>query len=131
MTNTVGGSGSSSSGSSSNGNSSATTTTTNAVTTHPSDLWKEPTTSVFSREIDFGIVSGKDCVGQIGISSNYIDHTPTSRLNVITSHRYSDLSSMLTSVGLEKYIREWQLGIPFDRLFSLLISVTLISVTLG
>ncbi|XP_031849629.1 protein bicaudal C isoform X2 [Nomia melanderi] len=117
LTNTVGGSNSnsssSSSGSSSSGTSNATTTTTSAATTHPSDLWKEPTTPVFSREIDFGIVSGKDCVGQIGISSNYMDHTPTSRLNVITSHRYNDLSSMLTSVGLEKYIQMSKRTSPF------------------
>ncbi|CAL7948010.1 unnamed protein product [Xylocopa violacea] len=76
------------------------------TTSHPSDLWKEPpTTPVFTREIDFGIGSGKDRVGQIGMSSNYMDHTPTSHLNKITSHRYNDLTSMLTSVGLEKYIR--------------------------
>ncbi|XP_076654317.1 protein bicaudal C isoform X4 [Halictus rubicundus] len=95
-------------GSSSNGSSSltSTTTTTNAATSHPSDLWKEPTTPVFSRDIDFGIVSGKDRVGQIGISSsNYMEHTPTSHLSLITSHRYNDLTTMLTSVGLEKYIR--------------------------
>ncbi|XP_017789391.1 PREDICTED: protein bicaudal C homolog 1-B isoform X1 [Habropoda laboriosa] len=75
------------------------------TTSHPSDLWKEPTTPVFNREIDFGIGSGKDRVGQIGISSNYMEHTPTSHLKKITSHRYDDLTSMLTSVGLEKYIR--------------------------
>lgn len=97
-------------GSSSNGSSSSsltpTTTTTNAATSHPSDLWKEPTTPVFSREIDFGIVSGKDRVGQIGISSsNYMEHTPSSQMKVITSQRYSDLTSMLTGVGLEKYIQ--------------------------
>ncbi|XP_043578270.1 protein bicaudal C homolog 1-B isoform X2 [Bombus pyrosoma] len=76
-----------------------------STTSHPSDLWKEPTTPVFSREIDFGIGSGKDRVGQIGLSSNYMEHTPTSHLNKITSHRYDDLTSMLVSVGLEKYIR--------------------------
>ncbi|XP_076626288.1 protein bicaudal C isoform X4 [Colletes latitarsis] len=75
------------------------------TTPHPSDLWKEPTTPVFNREIDFGIGSGKECVGQIGISSNYMEHTPTSHLKKIMSHRYNDLTSMLTSVGLEKYIR--------------------------
>ncbi|XP_076755981.1 protein bicaudal C isoform X1 [Xylocopa sonorina] len=75
------------------------------TTSHPSDLWKEPTTPVYTREIEFGIGSGKDRVGQIGMSSNYMDHTPTSHLNKITSHRYNDLTSMLTSVGLEKYIR--------------------------
>ena len=71
---------------------------------HPSDLWKEPTTPVFSGEIDFGIGSGKR-VGQIGISSNYMEHTPTAHLNKITSHRHNDLTTLLTSVGLEKYIR--------------------------
>ncbi|XP_076654315.1 protein bicaudal C isoform X2 [Halictus rubicundus] len=103
-------------GSSSNGSSSltSTTTTTNAATSHPSDLWKEPTTPVFSRDIDFGIVSGKDRVGQIGISSsNYMEHTPTSHLSLITSHRYNDLTTMLTSVGLEKYIQMNKRSSPF------------------
>ncbi|XP_076386979.1 protein bicaudal C isoform X2 [Megachile rotundata] len=72
---------------------------------HPSDPWKEPTTPVFGKEVDFGIGSGKDRVGQIGVTSNYVEHTPTSHLNRITSHRYDDLTSMLTNVGLEKYIR--------------------------
>ncbi|XP_054008177.1 protein bicaudal C isoform X1 [Hylaeus anthracinus] len=75
------------------------------TTSRPSDLWKEPTTPVFSGEIDFGIGSGKDRVGQIGVSSNYMEHTPSTHLNKILSHRYTDLTSMLTSVGLEKYIR--------------------------
>lgn len=78
---------------------------------HPSDLWKEPTTPVFGPEMDFGnIISSKDRVGPIGMASNYIDHTPTSHLNKITSsHRFNDLASMLASIGLEKYIREyWQ-----------------------
>ncbi|XP_032666735.1 protein bicaudal C isoform X1 [Odontomachus brunneus] len=75
------------------------------LTSHPSDLWKEPTTPVFNTEMDFGIISSKDRVGQIGMASNYMDHTPTSHLNKITSHRYNDLASMLTSIGLEKYIR--------------------------
>ncbi|XP_031775730.1 protein bicaudal C homolog 1-B isoform X3 [Apis florea] len=75
------------------------------TTSHPSDLWKEPTASVFSRDIDFGIGSGKDRVGQIGINSNYLEHTPSAHLKNITSNRYDDLTSMLTSVGLEKYIR--------------------------
>ncbi|XP_053987472.1 protein bicaudal C isoform X3 [Hylaeus volcanicus] len=75
------------------------------TTSRPSDLWKEPTTPVFSGEIDFGIGSGKDRVGQIGVSSNYMEHTPSTHLNKILSHRYTDLTSMLTSVGLEKYIQ--------------------------
>ncbi|XP_020287705.1 protein bicaudal C isoform X2 [Pseudomyrmex gracilis] len=79
------------------------------LTSHPSDLWKEiePTTPVFNTEMDFGsIISSKDRVGQIGMASNYMDHTPTSHLNKITSsHRFNDLASMLTSIGLEKYIR--------------------------
>lgn len=77
------------------------------TTSHPSDLWKEPTASVFSRDIDFGINSGKDRVGQIGINSNYLEHTPSAHLKNITSNRYDDLTSMLTSVGLEKYIRTY------------------------
>lgn len=70
-------------------------------------MWKEPTASVFSRDIDFGINSGKDRVGQIGINSNYLEHTPSAHLKNITSNRYDDLTSMLTSVGLEKYIRTY------------------------
>ncbi|KAK9303802.1 hypothetical protein QLX08_004667 [Tetragonisca angustula] len=76
-----------------------------STTSHPSDLWKEPTTPVFSRDIDFGLGSGKDRAGQIGLSSNYMEHTPSSHLNNITSHRFDDLTTMLVSVGLEKYIR--------------------------
>lgn len=78
------------------------------LTSHPSDLWKEPTTPVYSTEMDFsGIISTKD--RQIGMASNYMDHTPTSHLNKITSsHRYNDLGSVLTSIGLEKYIREYR-----------------------
>ncbi|XP_070520404.1 protein bicaudal C isoform X6 [Cardiocondyla obscurior] len=76
------------------------------LTSHPSDLWKEPTTPVVTT-VDFNsIISSKDRVGQIGMASNYMDHTPTSHLKKITSsHRFDDLSSMLTSIGLEKYIR--------------------------
>lgn len=79
------------------------------LTSHPSDLWKEPTTPVFNTEMDFGnIISSKDRVGQIGMASNYIDHTSTSQLNKITSsHRFNDLATMLASIGLEKYIREY------------------------
>ncbi|KOX80042.1 Protein bicaudal C like protein 1-B [Melipona quadrifasciata] len=76
-----------------------------STTSHPSDLWKESTTPVFSRDIDFGLGSGKDRAGQIGLSSNYMEHTPSSHLNKITSHRFDDLTTMLVSVGLEKYIR--------------------------
>ncbi|XP_011159927.1 protein bicaudal C homolog 1-B isoform X3 [Solenopsis invicta] len=84
---------------------------------HPSDLWKEPTTPVFSTEMDFSsIISSKDRVGQIGMAaSNYMDHTPTSHLNTITSsHRFDDLGSMLTSIGLEKYIQMNKRTSPFS-----------------
>ncbi|XP_070171625.1 protein bicaudal C homolog 1-B isoform X2 [Polyergus mexicanus] len=86
------------------------------LTSHPSDLWKEPTTPVFNTEMDFGnIISSKDRVGQIGMASNYIDHTPTSHLNKITSsHRFNDLASMLTSIGLEKYIHMNKRASPFS-----------------
>jgi len=78
------------------------------LTSHPSELWKEPATPVFNTEMDFGnIITSKDRIGLIGMASNYLDHTPTSHLNKITStHQYNDLASMLTSIGLEKYIRE-------------------------
>ncbi|CAL1677046.1 unnamed protein product [Lasius platythorax] len=83
---------------------------------HPSDLWKEPTTPVFGPEMDFGnIISSKDRVGPIGMASNYIDHTPTSHLNKITSsHRFNDLASMLASIGLEKYIHMNKRSSPFS-----------------
>lgn len=83
---------------------------------HPSDLWNEPTTPVFRTEMDFGsIISSKDRVGQIGMASNYMDHTPTSHLNKITSsHRFNDLSSMLTSIGLDKYIQMNKQTSPFS-----------------
>ncbi|XP_067215196.1 protein bicaudal C isoform X2 [Linepithema humile] len=87
------------------------------LTSHPSDLWKEPTTPVgFSTEMDFSsIISSKDRVGQIGMASNYMDHTPTSHLNKITSsHRYNDLASMLTSIGLDKYIQMNKRTSPFS-----------------
>jgi protein bicaudal C len=86
------------------------------MASHPSDLWKEPTTPVFSTEMDFGsIISSKDRVGQIGMASNYMDHTPTSHLNKITSsHRFNDLGSMLTSIGLEKYIQMNKRTSPFS-----------------
>ncbi|XP_012263434.2 protein bicaudal C isoform X1 [Athalia rosae] len=70
----------------------------------PSDLWNEPTTPVFNTTMDFGTPgsAGKE---RIGMASNYMDHTPTSQVNKIVSQRYSDLASMLTNIGLEKYIR--------------------------
>ncbi|XP_043795271.1 protein bicaudal C homolog 1-B isoform X2 [Apis laboriosa] len=92
---------------------SATDLNKELTTSHPSDLWKEPTSSVFSRDIDFGINSGKDRVGQIGINSNYLEHTPSAHLKNITSNRYDDLTSMLTSVGLEKYIQMNKRTSPF------------------
>ncbi|KAG7197816.1 hypothetical protein KM043_001630 [Ampulex compressa] len=78
---------------------------TKDLTGHPADLWKEPTTPVFNTDMDFGLPTSEDRVGQIGMASNYMEHTPTSRLKKITSQRYADLPSMLTGVGLEKYIR--------------------------
>ncbi|KAL0133462.1 hypothetical protein PUN28_000894 [Cardiocondyla obscurior] len=85
------------------------------LTSHPSDLWKEPTTPVVTT-VDFNsIISSKDRVGQIGMASNYMDHTPTSHLKKITSsHRFDDLSSMLTSIGLEKYIQMNKRTSPFS-----------------
>ncbi|XP_046492810.1 protein bicaudal C isoform X1 [Neodiprion pinetum] len=70
----------------------------------PADLWKEPTTPIYNTLMDFGLPgsTGKD---RIGMSSNYMDHTPTSQINKIVSQRYTDLGVMLASVGLEKYIR--------------------------
>ncbi|XP_026826107.1 protein bicaudal C isoform X2 [Ooceraea biroi] len=86
------------------------------LTSHPSELWKEPATPVFNTEMDFGnIITSKDRIGLIGMASNYMDHTPTSHLNKITStHQYDDLASMLTSIGLEKYIQMNKRTSPFS-----------------
>lgn len=73
------------------------------------DLWNEPTTPIFNTVMDFGI-SGRTEKDRIGMASNYIEHTPTSQVNKIVSQRFSDLGGMLTSVGLEKYIRECRIA---------------------
>ncbi|XP_017885283.1 protein bicaudal C homolog 1 isoform X2 [Ceratina calcarata] len=83
------------------------------TSSHASDLWKEPTTPVFTRDMDFGIGARQDRAGSIGIRSNYMDHTPTSHLKKITSQRYDDLTSALSSVGLEKYIQMNKRTSPF------------------
>ncbi|XP_066595085.1 protein bicaudal C homolog 1-like isoform X2 [Prorops nasuta] len=75
------------------------------LTLHPSDLWKEPTTPIAN--MNFCVGSNKDRIGQIGMTSNLLEHTPTSHINKITSHRYTDLAGMLTDVGLDKYIRNF------------------------
>ncbi|XP_014602904.1 PREDICTED: protein bicaudal C isoform X1 [Polistes canadensis] len=72
----------------------------------PFYLWEEPMTPVLNTGMDFGICSSsKDTIGPIGSSSNYMEHTPSSHLKNITSQRFTDIASMLTSVGLEKYNR--------------------------
>lgn len=71
----------------------------------PFYLWEEAMTPVLNTNMDFGIGTSKDRVGQISSTSNYMDHTSPMHLKTITSQRYTDLASMLTSVGLEKYIR--------------------------
>ncbi|XP_046831168.1 protein bicaudal C isoform X2 [Vespa crabro] len=80
----------------------------------PFYLWEEPMTPVLNTNMDFGIGSSKDRIGQIGSTSNYMDHTPTSHLKKITSQRYTDLASMLTSVGLEKYNQMNKRSNPFS-----------------
>ncbi|XP_043676890.1 protein bicaudal C isoform X2 [Vespula pensylvanica] len=80
----------------------------------PFYLWEEPMTPVLNTCMDFGIGSNKDRIGQIGSTSNYMDHTPTSHLKKITSQRYTDLASMLTSVGLEKYNQMNKRSNPFS-----------------
>ncbi|XP_033227977.1 protein bicaudal C isoform X2 [Belonocnema kinseyi] len=70
---------------------------------HPSDLWKEPTTPVFNTAMDFGIGSSTERANQLGMASNYMDHTPSSQMKKITCNQYSDLPSLLASLGLEKY----------------------------
>ncbi|XP_043463526.1 protein bicaudal C isoform X1 [Leptopilina heterotoma] len=70
---------------------------------HPSDLWKEPTTPVFNTAMDFGISTSSERSNQIGMASNFMDHTPSGQIKKITAQQYSDLPSLLASVGLEKY----------------------------
>ncbi|XP_012278295.1 protein bicaudal C homolog 1 isoform X2 [Orussus abietinus] len=75
---------------------------TKESSSHPSDLWEEPKTPVIDTTMDFGIGSTND--RQIGMASNYMEHTPTHQLEKITSQRHTDLATTLTSIGMEKYI---------------------------
>lgn len=65
-------------------------------------------TPVFNTAMDFGAIdTAKDRCEQIGMSSNFMDHTPTSQLKKMTAQQHTDVASTLTSAGLEKYIRKF------------------------
>ncbi|XP_015174983.1 PREDICTED: protein bicaudal C isoform X2 [Polistes dominula] len=82
----------------------------------PFNLWDESMTPVLNTGMDFGLYSSsKDTtIGPIGSSSNYMEHTPSSHLKNITSQRFTDIASMLTSVGLEKYNQMKKRSNPFN-----------------
>lgn len=42
-------------------------------------------------------------------ASNYLDSTPASAVDQITSTKATDIASLLTSLGLEKYISKYEL----------------------
>lgn len=56
--------------------------------------------------MDFGIATSSERGNQLGMASNFMDHTPSGQIKKITSQKYSDLPSLLASVGLEKYNRK-------------------------
>lgn len=57
--------------------------------------------------MDFGISTSSERSNQIGMASNFMDHTPSGQIKKITGQQYSDLPSLLASVGLEKYNRKF------------------------
>lgn len=73
----------------------------------PSDLWDDPKTPLaYAPPMDFKVDSAQD-KGMLGMTSSYVDHTPGSRLEKVIAGQHTDIASMLTSVGLEKYIRKF------------------------
>lgn len=59
------------------------------------EVWKSP-----SSQDELPSTSG------IGMnSSNFLEHTPTNQINKITNTKWQDLPTMLTSLGLAKYVR--------------------------
>lgn len=69
-----------------------------------SDIWDDPKTPLvyMGKVIDFD--NDKDT---IGMTSTYLDHTPTSKIDKIISGTHDDLATSLTSIGLDKYIRKF------------------------
>lgn len=64
-----------------------------------SEIWKTPTSKMGA---PFGYSAGSSAVNLN--ASNFMDHTPTKTLNRITGCKWPDLATLLTSLGLEKYI---------------------------
>lgn len=64
------------------------------VTLQEEEIWKSPPPS-FQDEMPS--TSGLN-------TSNYLDHTPTNTISRITNSTWPDLPTMLTAMGLEKYI---------------------------
>ncbi|KAK0172715.1 hypothetical protein PV328_005995 [Microctonus aethiopoides] len=72
----------------------------------PADLWDDPKTPlVYVPSMDFGMDLNDDHNVPIGMASTCLDSTPNTRLQKIISGPHTDLATMLTSVGLDKYIR--------------------------
>ncbi|XP_043275818.1 protein bicaudal C isoform X2 [Venturia canescens] len=69
-----------------------------------SELWDDELTPVGYKPFNFSMNTSKEAT-PIGMTSNYLEHTPSSQLEKITSENYNELATMLTSVNLEKYIR--------------------------
>lgn len=59
------------------------------------DIWKSP----HSVQEEVPSTSGVNMN-----TSNYLDHTPTNTISRITNNNWTDLPTMLTAMGLEKYI---------------------------
>lgn len=77
--------------------------------------------SLWAKEITTPSSSCQDGEGMNNFgASNYLENTSNLQLTKITSsHRHTDLASMLTSVGLDKYIRRFTSFLFFYFIFSL------------
>lgn len=60
------------------------------------EMWKAST----SKQTDYNFPSTSTGIN----TSSYLDHVPNKLVNRITTSQWPDLTSMLSSVGLEKYI---------------------------
>lgn len=73
-------------------------------------MWKNPNSSPIGSPQDYGVTSTKDETSNVkitGAQSNYVDNLSSCQLKKITSAHHSDLASLLTCVGLDKYIRKF------------------------
>lgn len=68
-----------------------------------SDLWNDPPTPVFNTTMDFGVNAAR-----LGMASNHLDHTPSSVINKMQQDDSNDVASILTKIGVQKYMREYR-----------------------